>query len=134
MKNKKVLIVEDEKDTVDLLKLLFKEVDYQYDFAENQSEALRKIKEWCPDVMLLDLKIPHDAQSAVIDKKNGIQLARDANSIIDKLKIIVITGDVNWTLDDILAQEHYIYRGFTKDKIDFEQLQNAIEEALSTKG
>ena len=106
-------------------------VAYQCDFAENKSEALRKVEEWRPDVMLLDLKIPSDAQSVVIEKRNGIQLARDANSMIDGLKIIVITGDVSWRLDEILAQEPYIYRGFAKDEIDFEKIQNAIEEALS---
>ena len=131
MNDKKVLIVEDEKETLDLLKLLFAGMPYQCDFVENQSEALRKVEEWCPDVMLLDLKIPCDDQSAVIDKKNGIQLARDANSMIDGLKIIVITGDANWLLDDILAEECYISHGFTKDEIDFEQIQNVVEEALS---
>lgn len=132
MEYKKVLIVEDEEDTVDLLRQLFVGVPYQCHFAENKSEALHKVEEWRPDVILLDLKIPRTSQSVAIDKKNGIQLARDANSMIDGLKIIVITGDVSWRLDEILTQESYIYHGFTKDKIDFEQIQNAIEEALST--
>ncbi|MBI1928617.1 response regulator [Candidatus Poribacteria bacterium] len=134
MKSKKVLIVEDEKETVDLLRALFDGVAYQYDFAENQSEALRKIKEWRPDVMLLDLRIPRDAQSGAIDKANGAQLVREANSLIDGLKIIVMTGDTHDYLDNLLVQEPYIYHGFTKETLDFDQIQKVIEEALAASG
>lgn len=134
MKSKKVLIVEDERETVDLLRLLFDDVAYQYDFAENQSEALRKIKEWHPDVMLLDLNIPRDAQSTAIDLQYGIEVARNAKNSIADLKIIVWTGVTDWYLQEILDQEPYIYRGFAKDAIDFDQIQNVIEEALSASG
>lgn len=127
----KVLIVEDEQDTVDVLKDLFEETPYQFDFVQNQSDAIQRIDEWCPDVLLIDLRIPSNSDSNVTVKDNGEKVAEHAENTLDNPKIIVMSGDRRDYFDDLKVRKPYIFRTLDKAEIDFDKITDVIDEALS---
>ncbi len=55
---KKIMIVDDEPDTVDLVKLVLETEGYEILVAYSGSEALEKIKTEKPDMVLLDIMMP----------------------------------------------------------------------------
>lgn len=55
---RRVLVVEDEPDTVFLLKQILRMAGYNVVSAENGNEALKKVAEYNPDLVLLDLMMP----------------------------------------------------------------------------
>lgn len=67
MNKKKVLIVDDEKDLVDMLKLRLESMGYDVLEAYDGKSGLDKAKEEKPDLIILDLMLP---------KMDGYQLCR----------------------------------------------------------
>lgn len=126
----KVLIVEDEKDTVDMLNELLGRQPYHYDFAETQTEAQQKLSNWCPDVMILDLRIPRYANGPR-QKDNGVQVAQEAKKMSKPPKVIVWSGDTTDYLNKLLERNINVNKIISKESIDFEELETIISTALT---
>jgi two-component system sensor histidine kinase/response regulator len=58
MNKKKILIVDDTPDTVDLLKKRFRAEGYDTAEASDGEECLRKAREYLPDLIVLDVMMP----------------------------------------------------------------------------
>jgi DNA-binding response OmpR family regulator len=56
---KSILLVEDDPFVVDIYVTKFKEAGFEIDVAENGDEALRKLKEKKPDLLILDIVLPN---------------------------------------------------------------------------
>ncbi|WP_420641660.1 response regulator [Candidatus Leptofilum sp.] len=54
-----VLVVDDEPLTQDLLRLMLEPAGFRVTEAEHGLEALEKVKENKPDIMILDVMMPH---------------------------------------------------------------------------
>lgn len=57
-KKKKILIIEDEKSLVDVMRMKLRGLGYEVDCAQNGEEGLEKAKEGKPDAILLDIIMP----------------------------------------------------------------------------
>jgi two-component system alkaline phosphatase synthesis response regulator PhoP len=55
---KKILIIDDDPEIVESAKTMLEESGYIVWMAHNAKEALRKIKDFNPDLILLDLVLP----------------------------------------------------------------------------
>ncbi|MCX7910737.1 MAG: response regulator [Endomicrobia bacterium] len=55
---KKILIVEDDRDLVEILELHLKKHGYEVDHAYDGEKALEKVKEFNPDLIILDIMLP----------------------------------------------------------------------------
>jgi DNA-binding response OmpR family regulator len=55
---KKVLIVDDEENVLELLYINVIRRGYQVETAQDGEEALEKLKYFTPDIVLLDIKLP----------------------------------------------------------------------------
>ena len=77
---KKILIVDDEKDIVDLLKYNLEKEGYKCYVAYDGEEAVSKAKEKNPDLVLLDIMMP---------KMDGIEACRQIREI-DSLKNVFV--------------------------------------------
>jgi len=55
---KKILVVDDEKDFLELLSYRLAASDYMISIADNGSKAFIKAKEEKPDLILMDVKMP----------------------------------------------------------------------------
>lgn len=67
MKKFKILIIDDEKDFVDLIKLILEKNEYIVSVAYDGEEGVNKILAEVPDLVVLDLNIP---------KLNGYEVCR----------------------------------------------------------
>ena len=54
----KILIVEDERDIVELLRYNLREADFKVDAVRNGADALQRAVDNPPDLILLDLMLP----------------------------------------------------------------------------
>ncbi len=58
MMKKKILIVEDEENVIELLKINLLRRGYQVETAGSGESAIEIAKQWVPDLILLDIKLP----------------------------------------------------------------------------
>jgi two-component system alkaline phosphatase synthesis response regulator PhoP len=81
----KILVVDDEKDIIQIVKYNLELNGYEVDIAENGVDAISKAKSFKPDLILLDIMMPH---------KDGIQTCIElrANSEYDDTLIIFLTA------------------------------------------
>jgi DNA-binding response OmpR family regulator len=55
---RKILVVEDNRDTVAMMKLSLEKAGYIVDTAFNGEEGYRKAQDFLPDIILLDIMMP----------------------------------------------------------------------------
>src|SRR6476659_8508117 len=83
----KVLVVEDEADVAEMIRYNLGKEGYDVRLAANGTEALRQVKEARPDVILLDIMVPH---------LNGWEICRRLKQDRDTqaIPVIMVTGRV----------------------------------------
>ncbi len=104
----KILIVDDDPDIRDVLKLTLSEENYQILEASDGEEALKVVHDNQPDLILLDYKIP---------KLDGREVCRRIKSdlLLRHLPIIMVTGkgDINDKVGGIDAgADDYVVKPF----------------------
>lgn len=82
---KNILLIEDDPFLVDIYKTKFQEEGFSVNVAKEGDQALRKIEEDEPDILLLDLVLPH---------LDGFELLKKikSNPRFKKLKVIVLSN------------------------------------------
>lgn len=94
MTDTKILIVDDDPNISDLLKMYFENEGYDVKIAADGSEGLNFFKMYEPDLVLLDIMLP---------KKDGWQVCREIREISSKPVIMVTAkGEV---FDKVLGLE-----------------------------
>ncbi|MBU0506787.1 MAG: response regulator [bacterium] len=85
MKKTKILIVEDEEDLVDLLKLSLEGTGFEVHAAHDGEEGLKKVKEILPDLVILDVMLP---------KMTGYEVCRKLKSdeAVQHIPVLIYTS------------------------------------------
>jgi len=80
-----ILIVDDQRDNIDLIKTFFIKESYHLESASNGEEALKKIDSIHPDLILLDIVMP---------KMDGYQVCKKIKSNPDTrlIPVVMVTG------------------------------------------
>jgi two-component system alkaline phosphatase synthesis response regulator PhoP len=84
-KNKKILMIEDEKIIVDLLKSKLEKEGYNVIVGRDGVEGIEKMKEEKPDLILLDVVMPRKGGFEVIEERNK-------NEELKKIPVIIISN------------------------------------------
>lgn len=103
--NKKILIVEDEKPISDIIKFNLVKEGYDIDTAFDGEEALKKVYQFQPDLILLDVMLP---------KLDGFQVCRKIRESFN-MPIIMLTAkeeEVDKVLGFELGADDYITKPF----------------------
>jgi DNA-binding response OmpR family regulator len=79
----RVLVVDDEPDTVELLREFLVGKGYEVLSASDGEEALQKLKEERPHLILLDVRLP---------KMNGLDVLRKVREIDTEVGVIMVTA------------------------------------------
>ena len=59
MANEKILVIDDDPDLVEIIRLTLESKDYQVFSAASGTEGLQKVKEIHPDLIILDVMMKH---------------------------------------------------------------------------
>jgi CheY-like chemotaxis protein len=91
VKNKLILLVDDDQDFLEILSTKLKDQGFNIEIAKNGKEALEKLQHIKPDLIILDVMMP---EMNGID--TAIELAKNFN--LNEVKFIFLTnyGDDNW--------------------------------------
>jgi len=111
----RMVIVDDEQEVLDELSEVFSEYGYEIETARGGEEALRKVKEKRPHVMLLDIRMPG---------MDGIEVLRRVRELDPSLGIIMVTA----VMEENLAKEAMTLGAFdyiTKP-IDLDYLRTSV--------
>ena len=82
---KKILIVDDEQDIRNYLEALFKSEGYETMTASDGVEGLKKLETEIPDLITLDLQMPHNTGTDFYRKMHR-------NETYGKIPVIIISG------------------------------------------
>lgn len=91
---KKILVVDDEKPILDIIKFNLTKEGYDVYTAEDGQEALDKVEEVLPDLIILDVMLP---------KVDGLEVAREVRKKYEMPIIMVTAKDTE--LDKVLGLE-----------------------------
>lgn len=130
----KILIVDDEKSIVDAISYAFRREGYIVETAYNGEEALKKIFEFQPQIMILDVMMPKLSGFEVCKKldnrKNlGIILLTAKEDIIDKILGLELGADDYITkpfdIRELLARAKSLLRRLEKNnqKVELENIE-----------
>jgi DNA-binding response OmpR family regulator len=84
---KTVLVIDDDRDLLDLVSFALEDEGYKVETAANGREGLEKVRREMPDLILLDMKMP---------LMDGWQFAQEFHARFDeKAPIVVLTAAEN---------------------------------------
>lgn len=117
---KKILIIDDDDAQRILYEIEISEMGYEVILAKNGMEALKKMSQQKPDVVVLDLMLPG---------MDGIELLRKILGTYPEVPVIIHTAYSHYK-DKLLswAADAYIIKSS-----DLTRLKNAIQMSLSAK-
>ncbi|MEZ7888036.1 MAG: response regulator transcription factor [Cloacibacterium sp.] len=81
MKGKKILLIDDEQDILEILSYNLEKEGYQVFTANNGNEGIVKAKEIIPDLILLDVMMP---------EKDGIETCQEMRQIKELQKTLIV--------------------------------------------
>lgn len=117
--SKKILVVDDDPVTIEMLKTRLSKNDYDVQVAYNGEDGLEKAKTWNPDLVLLDIQMP---------KMDGYTFVLEFKKVLDIKTTPVIILTVKDTMQDIFRIEgvkDYVVKPFK-----MEELLNRIRELV----
>jgi len=120
----KILVVDDEDDLRELVKLYLTEEGYEVDTAVNGNDCLNKIRENTPDLVLLDVMMPETHVGELVSQiKNSkiafltvVNVSKDEKNFLLKQDNIVDYIQKPFDVDDLITRVNKIMH---KSKIDF---------------
>lgn len=107
---KKILVVDDEKPISEIVKFNLTKEGYEVFTAFDGEEALEKVEEVNPDLILLDLMLP---------KKDGLEVAREVRKT-HEMPIIMVTAkdsEIDKVLGLELGADDYVTKPFSNREL-----------------
>ena len=124
---KKVLCIEDEKEMIDLMRLILERRGFDFVGAEGGQEGLEKIRHEKPDLILLDLMMPG---------VDGWEVYRQlkADDELEDIPVIVVTAKAQ-SIDKVLGLhiarvEDYITKPFGPQEL-LESIHRVLGEDVT---
>ena len=123
--SKKIVIVDDDKAALKLLKIFLRKHKFQVFCAENGAKGYDLVKKEKPDILITDLLIP---------KIHGLDLSRKVKDDpeLEGVKVVLMSGLYRKTTfrDEIEGSDA---DDFIKKPIDLKHLKNLIDKLLGMK-
>lgn len=108
--DKKILVVDDEQPIADILEFNLKKEGYQVTVAYDGEEALKKVEEDLPDLILLDVMLP---------QKDGMEVCREIRKKYN-MPIIMLTAkdsEIDKVLGLEMGADDYVTKPFSNREL-----------------
>jgi len=123
---KKILLVEDDKFLLKFFAARLKEEDFEVVLAEDGEEAVRRVKEEKPDLILLDLILP---------KKDGFAVLKEIKSDEKTKNIpVFVLSNLGQESDREKAKELGAVDYLVKVNFDLKEIIKKIKNYFNSKG
>lgn len=128
---KKILVIDDEEDTVVYLETLLRDNGYDTISASNGEEGMEKLKTEQPDLVILDVSMP---------EKSGMRFYKEtkSNPELAQIPIIFVTGVTGFAGDKEALKKFIDTRkgipqpeGFFSKPIDRDEFLKKVGEILA---
>jgi CheY-like chemotaxis protein len=121
----RVLVVEDDPDTIEMMRVALRRVGYNVDVAAEGYEALTLARRWRPEAILLDLRLPGmDGYETLSHLKRSLST--------QDIPIIVTSAHVaDWETEEKRLKTLGVV-GFLPKPFSVNQLVSAIDRATNT--
>ncbi|MBU1061356.1 MAG: response regulator [Candidatus Omnitrophica bacterium] len=121
MDKKRVLIVDDDVDLLNMLKLRVESAGYEFDGAQDADEMFEIMQTRCPDVVVLDIVLP---------KKDGYSALREMRKVerFKDIPVIILTAKEKQKVGDLFALENIAY--FIEKPFETNDLLKKINDAM----
>jgi DNA-binding response OmpR family regulator len=108
---KKILVVEDEKDTLVLLAEGLRRLDFKVETSVDGKDAIQKVKDFMPDLVVLDVMLP---------ELDGLEVLKWIKENKPNIFVMLATGKKE--IDDLkkgysLEADYYVTKPYTIDEI-----------------
>lgn len=113
---KKILVIDDEAPTLEMLKLFLGACGYQVFVANNEAEGLDIFRKESPPIVLTDIKMPG---------KDGFSILESIKEMQPETEVIVITGHGDKDLEKRAFELNA--SAFFKKPLDTEALEKALK-------
>ena len=113
----KIVVADDSKTTHKVAELALKGDEFEVFFVSNGNEAIDKINEIKPDLVLLDVDLP---------QQNGYQVCKYINDNLKEISVVLLKGAFE-TIDRTLIED-LIYEDIISKPFDVTQLTSKIKE------
>lgn len=117
----KLLVVDDEIEICDFLKMFFEERNFKVEVAYSGTKALEKVASYNPDVVLLDIKLPG---------MDGLAVLKKIKSDYPAVRVLMVTAiETSEKIDEALrlGADNYITK-----PLSLEYLENDVREKLKS--
>lgn len=121
---KQILIVEDKPASRELLRTVLEQQGYEVVEAENGEEALARLRESVPDLVLMDLQMP---------ARNGYDVLKEIrkDSRLDNLPVVAVTANaMPEDRDKVLAAG---FTGYIAKPVALARLREEVNRLLKDK-
>jgi len=110
---KTIMVVDDDPDTLDIIKLILKDNGYGVQTAVNGLEVFSRLEEQKPDLIILDIRMPHMDGLEVLERLKG---TAETSSI----PVILITARIfskDMARSYIQGADYYMTKPFTSTQL-----------------
>ena len=121
MKDKKLLVIDDEPNFTNLVIEYFKTVGYDVRSALNLEDAINLFRTLKPDVVLLDFNMP------MVTGEKFLPILQSMNPLV---RVIVVTGYIQEEVEEKFKGLGY-FGFFEKGGLSLDKLRKKVEEALN---
>ncbi len=115
-----ILIIEDDKAIVDVLRMILEHDGFKIEHAYNGPQGLEKFSSFKPDVVLLDIRMP---------KMDGIEVLQEIRKIDTRSIVIMISGHGN--IETAVQTTKLGAYDFISKPFDVERLKLTIQNGLN---
>ncbi|MBI9077716.1 MAG: response regulator [Desulfatibacillum sp.] len=118
---KTILVIDDEKPTLSMFRLLLKALGYEVLIASTGHEGISLFDRYRPDVVITDIKMPG---------MDGFEVIKAVKALSSRTPVIIVTG--HGDLSQAEKASHMDTVGFLNKPLQRESLEEALIKAFAS--
>ena len=133
MANEKILVVDDDPDLVEVIRLTLEPNGYQVFSAASGSEGLEKVKEIHPDLIILDVMMDYNTEGFQVSLQLRSPDLTSEYAAYSKVPILMLTAIHNTTSLRFSPDDDYLpVDDFVEKPLEPRALVQKVEKLLGT--
>ncbi|MFH1414380.1 MAG: response regulator [Candidatus Omnitrophota bacterium] len=123
MPKRKILVIDDEQDLANMLKIRLEANSYKAATANNGEDGLQKAKSYKPDLIILDIRMPNMDGLEVLRRLRGEPQTKT-------IPVIMLTGKGD--SESIFKAEELGTPDYIRKPFEVEELLNCVRKCIGT--